>query len=145
MKIINDIIQNNYEASWYAKRSCWRDMEKYNLSSNENEEYLKVWLQAYKEQLESFLEEVNNKDKYYITLDVDLHDLGDVDHRSFDLTCYNGNIELNRKFYDNKVEAEKDLNTISKETIENFIKSKTSKEIIQWDMKIQKYTPILPS
>jgi len=109
--------------------------------------YVNIWLDGYKAVIDRLLDEIATKGKYCIFLNVDVSNRGDVDHRGGYITIENGNIiedTNNIKYYDNKDEAIRDMNSISKSQYKEFVYSNYVSdydEAIQWSVDVEQYEP----
>lgn len=166
------VIHDDHEASWFGGDACWKDMRELNLKSLSDEEkikalqslkdnidkdvvqrddyqdidskYIPVWLDGYKANIDWLLNEINSKGKYYIFLNVDVSNRGDVDHRGSGLIIDNGSIKKGTKYYDTKAEAQKDMASISQSQYKEFVLNNYIGEYdedFQWEVSVEEYEP----
>lgn len=165
-------IHNDHEASWFGGNACWKDMKELNLKSMSDEDkikalqnlkdsidtnvvnradyeevdskYIPIWLDSYKSNIDYMLNELDAKGKYYISLNVDVSDKGDVDHRGSAVIIDNGNIIKGYKYYSTGDEARKVMNSISKSQYEKFVRDNFIGEYdddFQWGASVEEYEP----
>ena len=164
------VIHNDHEASWFGGDACWKDMRELNLKSLSDDEkikalqslkdnidkdvvqrddyqdidskYISAWLDGYKSNIDWLLNEIDSKGKYYIFLNVDVSNRGDVDHRGSGLIIDNGSIKKGTKYYDTKDEAQKDMNSISQSQYKRFVFDNFIGEYdedFQWEVSVKEF------
>lgn len=163
-------IHNDHEAGWFGGDACWADIRELNIDKLSDEDkikqlqllkdnidkevtnradykdidskYIPIWLAGYKKIIDYEIGKISNNGKFYIFINVDVSDRGDVDHRGSDLIIENGTIKKGIKYYDTKSEAQKDLDSISKSQYEEFVKDEfigAYDEYYQWNVEVNEY------
>jgi len=165
-------IHNDHEAGWFGRDACWNDIRELDLKSKSDEErvkalqllkdnidtdvksradynsidakYISVWLDGYKSTIDDLLDEIATKGKYYIFLNVDVSNRGDVDHRGSSLIIDDGKITKGKQYYDTRAEAQTIMNSISKSQYDKFVRDNfigDYDEDFQWNVAVEEYKP----
>lgn len=163
-------IHNDHEADWFGGDACWADIRELNIDKLSDEDkikqlqllrdnidkevtkradykdidskYIPIWLAGYKKIIDYEIGKISNNGKFYICMNVDVSNRGDVDHRGADLIIENGTIKKGTKYYDTKAEAQKVLNSISKSQYEKFMKDNFIGDYdgyYQWNVEVEEY------